>query len=490
MKIPNKYTILRKLGSGTFGKVFEIEYQEQNITKREAIKIFSKEEGISVDALREINILKLLNSEFILKINEVGFYNEKYYMTTELCDNDLEHYLDNNKLSFKEKKELMVQVVKSIDVIHSHKILHRDIKRKNILIKDKKIKMADFGISRQDLSNGEKTNNVYTLMYRPPELMIDREFSLYTFSSDIWAMMVVLVEIMFNELGSLFRSDNELSYLKEITHFMSDVRGHIYKRFQKIDNLKRKESYNFYLKNKYKKSLKWKIREPIIPIEELKKFIDLAQSIFITNDKQRPNIKEVMKHPFFNIQDDSKISLHISEFANIIYVNQNDINQKMLVIVIDWLNAVKKAFKLRMNTFVIIIKLLFEYLNKCTVIRTQLQLITCACMLIASKYEELTPLDASTVTYISAHAYTIDEVLFTENKILETLNFKIPNTEIFSESEIIEALLIMLPYNEQLTEKDMLLLNDNIKVLNIIKNIKKPDNLHVSKTASKLFELL
>lgn len=407
MKLPAKYTICDKLGGGTFGKVYEIEYLEQGITKRQAIKVFSREDGISPDALREINILKSLNSEFILKINQVGFYNERYHMTSELCDSDLKQYLDNTKLSFKEKKELMIQIVKSINVIHSSKIIHRDIKRANFLIKDNKIKLADFGISRRDLSGGEKTREVYTLNYRPPELMIDNDYFSYTFSSDIWSMMVILVEIMFNELGALFTDNNELSYLKEITHFMNNVREYIQNKHLIIDNIKREENYNLFLKNKHKKSLKWKVRESVIPINELEIFINLAESIFINDDKKRPNIKEVMKHPFFNIMDDLKISPYISNFVHINYEYQNDINKHMMMFVIDWLTGVKKHFKLKIDTFLITIKLLFEYLNKCIISRSKLQLIGCVCMMIASKYEEHDYIDNYNIRDITLCGYTI-----------------------------------------------------------------------------------
>ena len=69
--------------------------------------------------------------------------------------------------------------------------------------------------------------------------------------------------------------------------------------------------------------------------------------------------------------------------------NQNDINEKMRGILVDWLVDVHIKFKLRPETLFLTINLIDRYLEKVTVPRQKLQLVGVSSMLIACKYEEI-----------------------------------------------------------------------------------------------------
>lgn len=52
------------------------------------------------------------------------------------------------KISEKEVKKIMYQIMKAMYHMHKHGIFHRDIKPENILISDNNVKLADFGSCR------------------------------------------------------------------------------------------------------------------------------------------------------------------------------------------------------------------------------------------------------------------------------------------------------------------------------------------------------
>ena len=77
----------------------------------------------------------------------------------------------NVKFTLSEMKKIMQQFLNGLFYIHKNHILHRDMKKGNILvIKEGVLKLADFGLARAvDGQLKRYTNRVITLLYRPPE---------------------------------------------------------------------------------------------------------------------------------------------------------------------------------------------------------------------------------------------------------------------------------------------------------------------------------
>lgn len=105
--------------------------------------------------------------------------------------------------------------------------------------------------------------------------------------------------------------------------------------------------------------------------------------------------------------------------------NQPDINEKMRAILIDWLVEVHLKFKLYPETLYLTVNLIDRYLEKEEVMRQHLQLVGVTSMLIASKYEEIYAPEVRDFVYITDKAYTKEQILEMEYKMLTTLNFNI-----------------------------------------------------------------
>lgn len=100
-------------------------------------------------------------------------------------------------------KSMFKQILKGMDFLHQNYIIHRDVKLENFLIdSNRKIVLADFGLSRECGSLERRlTSNTFTLEYRSPEIILGS--TLYGVKSDMWAIGVVMVELLMR-LESLF----------------------------------------------------------------------------------------------------------------------------------------------------------------------------------------------------------------------------------------------------------------------------------------------
>lgn len=104
---------------------------------------------------------------------------------------------------------------------------------------------------------------------------------------------------------------------------------------------------------------------------------------------------------------------------------QTDINAKMREILIDWLVEVHLKFKLKQETLYLTVNIIDRFLERRAVSRNKLQLVGCAAMLIASKYEEIYAPEVQDFVYVSDKAYTREQILAMETIILNALEFNL-----------------------------------------------------------------
>ena len=98
---------------------------------------------------------------------------------------------------------------------------------------------------------------------------------------------------------------------------------------------------------------------------------------------------------------------------------QDDINERMRGILIDWLIEVHLKFKLVPETLYLTANLIDRYLELEVVKRDKLQLVGVTAMLIACKYEEIYPPEVKDFVYITDNAYTKQEIMDMEYIMLK-----------------------------------------------------------------------
>jgi len=104
---------------------------------------------------------------------------------------------------------------------------------------------------------------------------------------------------------------------------------------------------------------------------------------------------------------------------------QNDINDKMRSILVDWLVDVHLKFKLMPETLYLTVNLIDRFLEVKQVTRKHLQLVGVTAMLVASKYEEIWAPEVRDFVYISDRAYNRDQILNMEKIMLNVLRFNL-----------------------------------------------------------------
>lgn len=104
---------------------------------------------------------------------------------------------------------------------------------------------------------------------------------------------------------------------------------------------------------------------------------------------------------------------------------QTEINEKMRLILVDWLVDVALKFKLHPETFFLAVDLMDRYLAVTKTTRSHLQLVGITCILVASKYEEIWPPEVKDCINISANTYTRDDILKMERAVCGALQFKL-----------------------------------------------------------------
>ncbi|KAK8557550.1 hypothetical protein V6N12_009781 [Hibiscus sabdariffa] len=112
---------------------------------------------------------------------------------------------------------------------------------------------------------------------------------------------------------------------------------------------------------------------------------------------------------------------------------QNDITVNMRGILMKWLVEVTEEYKLVSDTLYLAVSYIDRFLSAHAVCRNKLQLLGVSCMLIASKYEEITPPHIDDFCYITDNSFTKEEVVEMEKDVLKLLDFEIgvPTTRNF-----------------------------------------------------------
>jgi cyclin B len=103
--------------------------------------------------------------------------------------------------------------------------------------------------------------------------------------------------------------------------------------------------------------------------------------------------------------------------------SQPDINEKMRLILVEWLIDVHVRFELNPETFYLTVNILDRFLSVKPVPRKELQLVGLSALLMSAKYEEIWPPQVEDLVDIADHAYSHKQILVMEKTILSTLEW-------------------------------------------------------------------
>ena len=145
----SKYKATKKLGEGSFGKVYQAEYNGVNYAIKMEYK--SKEQGLLEI---EATIMSYLKGPNIPYIKSYGYSGDFNVLVMQLLDKSLEDLINKYSVfSIKTTAMLGYQMVNILQYIHDRHIIHRDIKPDNFVMGAKednaKLYILDFGLAKK-----------------------------------------------------------------------------------------------------------------------------------------------------------------------------------------------------------------------------------------------------------------------------------------------------------------------------------------------------
>ena len=161
-----------------------------------------------------------------------------------------------------------------------------------------------------------------------------------------------------------------------------------------------------------------------IPIKKIKEDEkEIFKFNFNSNEENISFSGEYLNEIYSNLLQDEKNLLYKPKIG---YMNmQNDINEQMRAILIDWLIEVHYRFRLKSETLFQTVWIIDTYLSMFPIIRARLQLLGIASLLISCKSQEIYYPQLNELIDITDGAYIKDELIEMEAHVLKVLNFNI-----------------------------------------------------------------
>lgn len=201
------------LGSGSYSTVYL--GQNDQTSEPVAIKVINRQsitDNYMYETLKsEVNILKNLNHQNIVKLYDVLDTVNNIYIITEYCNGGtLDELLKKHK-RFTEEDALFIMkdLLSGFKEILKHNIVHRDIKPANIFIHEGRFKIGDFGFAKRvdDLDEKLMKSIVGTPLYMSPECL---ENKYYSSKNDVYSLGIIMYKLLYGRTPWPSCTRNEL----------------------------------------------------------------------------------------------------------------------------------------------------------------------------------------------------------------------------------------------------------------------------------------
>jgi len=200
------YTVLRELGRGGFGTVFQAAAPDGTLV---AIKMIggvqmrqaprnTVADASRMGLVKEARLESMLQHPNIVNVYDIGQHRGSLYIVMEYIEGEtLNRYVRSHTVSLLRIIQIVSELCDALDHAHVRGILHRDIKPANIVVlPDGRVKILDFGLAalKSDATNKIR---VGTLLYMSPERLRGDTLDAGT---DIWSVGVTLYELIMGRL--------------------------------------------------------------------------------------------------------------------------------------------------------------------------------------------------------------------------------------------------------------------------------------------------
>ena len=296
------------IGRGKLGKIYLV----QNLLNKEyyAVKFIDKNDK-EESTMEKIEIVKNLNSTFLINIKLCFEINNRIYFCFEFIQNEDLFYHINYKTNFENINEEKIRffsasIILALEYLHKNGITYRNITPKNILItKDGYIKLTPFSL--EELFNIPKNieTNISKNEYNSPESYTSKP----NISSDFWNLGIIIYEMIYgippfysldNNTLSEMITKNEIRFPENITvsKNLKDLMEKLLKknleeRLGKNGDINEIKNHDFFKEFNFDDLLNQKIESPFKP--------NFSDNLRNNNFNESYNYEDLIKVELMNI---------------------------------------------------------------------------------------------------------------------------------------------------------------------------------------------
>nr|XP_034965431.1 dual specificity protein kinase TTK isoform X5 [Zootoca vivipara] len=273
------YTVLKQIGRGGSSKVFQVLDEKKQLYAIKYVNLEEAEQQTLESYKNEIAHLNKLQQhcDKIIRLYDYEISKKSIYMLMECGNIDLNTWLKKKKINPWERKSFWENMLEAVHTIHTHGIVHSDLKPANFLLVDGMLKLIDFGIANQmqpDVTSIFKDSQVGTVNYMPPEVIKDmsscgengKPRSKISPKNDVWSLGCILYCMTYGRTP-----------FQHITNQIAKLHAIIDPSHE--------------------------IAFPDIAEKDLH---DVLKRCLVRNPKQRISVSELLVHPYVHIQANSQ----------------------------------------------------------------------------------------------------------------------------------------------------------------------------------------
>ncbi|KAK2951745.1 putative Membrane-associated tyrosine- and threonine-specific cdc2-inhibitory kinase [Blattamonas nauphoetae] len=201
VKIPGPYNVIREIGQGRFGTVYEVEHTEEHTHYALKAMPFSSDADFMKN-LHEIEKLRKNQHRNIVQYHETLEGDSSHYLVLELCSKSLRGALHDAQLQGTNMNRIDVfnilsDTLAGLSFLHQNNLAYGDMKPDNILLAfDGTAKLGDFGgVTSTDTVKTSHSAETGTFQYWAPE-MFQTEQPQPSMAADMWAFGCIALEMI------------------------------------------------------------------------------------------------------------------------------------------------------------------------------------------------------------------------------------------------------------------------------------------------------
>lgn len=250
---------VKTIGSGTYGLVVKVKDEND---KFYAVKIYKIDDFNMNGSLSEAYYGRLFKHPNIIEVLDFKINKRNAFLLMDFADADLSVMINDKKLTFEEKIDIMYQLAHGVDYVHRGGFAHCDLKPPNILMFNGVPKIIDTGIGRI-AETGTIDDEQYkfvcqTVSYRSPEQYHNTEGAIYDsdehpylkwrnndVAGEVWSLGIVCLEMLFDRTELLYSYKDYQKFIKklvlEVDQQQGDMADSLYAEFIDLKKLNNQE---------------------------------------------------------------------------------------------------------------------------------------------------------------------------------------------------------------------------------------------------------